>query len=346
MPWKKIPRNKWTEVEWYPLPNAVFILPTALETKISLSSKFLRNLGSMPKTFTHVLSTSRKHTIGFLVKIFGECCGSRLRCWRPPVLAIKSLYSCSEICVRVGRNKSRPFTVGIGIRQGCVLSPLLFSLHQWWRNYGPPISLIRPAKYLAHFFQVPHFRLDSSATALTAACHVNHTVSGPPVARQSRIRPSGKRVWFSLVYMNCIDSYCWVEEGVTFVSCRINRESWVMTEITLSQEQAAEMGFLESTVWHFATKCAAVKFAETWMWNHFSSELRKYRYTGSAMCPECPTKDWRSKTSWLNTQKSGSEVIQGLGGATTSPTLLGPVMVWSQQNYLKYLLTVRYSKSS
>jgi len=39
-------------------------------------SKFLRNLGSMPKTFTHVFSTSRKHTNGFLVKSFGECCGS------------------------------------------------------------------------------------------------------------------------------------------------------------------------------------------------------------------------------------------------------------------------------
>jgi len=29
----------------------------------------------------------------------------------------------------------------------------------------------------------------------------------------------------------------------------------------------------------------------------------------------------------------------------TSPTLLAPVVVWSQQNYLKLLLTVRYSES-
>ena len=58
------------------IPNVVFILAIVLQTKIPLSSKFLRNLGSMPKTFTHVLLTSRKHTIGFLMKSFGECCGS------------------------------------------------------------------------------------------------------------------------------------------------------------------------------------------------------------------------------------------------------------------------------
>jgi len=42
------------------------------------------------------------------------------------LLAVKSLYSFSEGCVRVGRVKSRPFTVGVGLQQGCVLSPLLF----------------------------------------------------------------------------------------------------------------------------------------------------------------------------------------------------------------------------
>ena len=30
----------------------------------------------MPKTSTYALSTPKKHTIGFLVKSFGECCGS------------------------------------------------------------------------------------------------------------------------------------------------------------------------------------------------------------------------------------------------------------------------------
>lgn len=40
--------------------------------------------------------------------------------------AIKSLYERSESCVRVNGVKSRSFRVNSGLRQGCVLSPLLF----------------------------------------------------------------------------------------------------------------------------------------------------------------------------------------------------------------------------
>ena len=46
-------------------------------------------------------------------------------CDRRLLLAVKSLYSCLEVCVRVGRIKSRPFTVRVGLRQGCVLLLLL-----------------------------------------------------------------------------------------------------------------------------------------------------------------------------------------------------------------------------
>jgi len=44
--------------------------------QLSLFSKFSRNLGKRPKTFTYVLSLSRKHTTGLYVKSFGvlrEC---------------------------------------------------------------------------------------------------------------------------------------------------------------------------------------------------------------------------------------------------------------------------------
>ena len=56
------------------------------------------------------------------------------------------------------------------------------------------------------------------------------------------------------------------------------------------------------------------------------------------------TKDWKGKSCWLNPQESCPEVVQG-PGVNTSPTLLGPVLVWSQYNYLKLLLTVGYFES-
>ena len=40
--------------------------------------------------------------------------------------AIQSLYTKSESCVRVLSSKSDSFPVGIGLRQGCTLSPILF----------------------------------------------------------------------------------------------------------------------------------------------------------------------------------------------------------------------------
>ena len=57
------------------------------------------------------------------------------------------------------------------------------------------------------------------------------------------------------------------------------------------------------TVWHFATKYAALKFAKPWMSNHFS-EPRDPRYIVSAMCPESHSKDWRGKSCWLNHGKA------------------------------------------
>jgi len=44
----------------------------------------------------------------------------------------------------------------------------------------------------------------------------------------------------------------------------------------------------------------------------------------------------------LHLRESDPEFAKGPGGVTTSPTLLGPILVWSQQNYLRLLLIVRY----
>ena len=42
--------------------------------------------------------------------------------------AVQSLYEKSEACVRVCREEGEWFEVGVGLRQGCVMSPWLFNL--------------------------------------------------------------------------------------------------------------------------------------------------------------------------------------------------------------------------
>ena len=44
----------------------------------------------------------------------------------------QSFYCQPEVCVRVNRMQSKPFHVGVGLRQGCVLSPLLFITYMNW----------------------------------------------------------------------------------------------------------------------------------------------------------------------------------------------------------------------
>ena len=41
---------------------------------------------------------------------------------------IKSLYSNSTCSIKIGQNQTRPFPYVRGVRQGCILSPLLFNL--------------------------------------------------------------------------------------------------------------------------------------------------------------------------------------------------------------------------
>ena len=131
-----------------------------------------------------------------------------------------------------------------------------------------------------------------------------------------------------------------------FVSILVcSPEPRVTTKGILSQEQAAEMGFLRR-VQGVTLRGKMHRF-----------EIRKARnvmplfrfershLSGSAMFPESPRKDLRDKSCWLHRWESSREV-QGPGRVTTSPTLLGPVLVCTEGNFLRLLLTVGYFGST
>ena len=50
------------------------------------------------------------------------------------LMAVKSLYCQPEICVCVNGKQSKLFHVGVGHRQGCVLSPLRFIIYMNWMD--------------------------------------------------------------------------------------------------------------------------------------------------------------------------------------------------------------------
>jgi len=107
--------------------RAVFVEAVALQNKFPLSSKFSRNPGSMPNTYTHVLSTSGRYMAGFFVKSFGGVVG--VQCWRVSLASRQVTVFLLRRCVRVDGVTSQPFSVGVGLRQWCVLSPLLFIVY-------------------------------------------------------------------------------------------------------------------------------------------------------------------------------------------------------------------------
>jgi len=68
--------------------------------------------------------------------------------------------------------------------------------------------------------------------------------------------------------------------------------------------------------------------------------IERTQLDGFGHLSKMPRKDWRSKSCWLRTHgKVAKRLPKGPGGMVMSPTLLGPVMVLSQQNYLRLLLT-------
>jgi len=142
-----MPRSR--ENQSWMIPSAVFVAAVALQKKCLLSSKLSRNPGSMSKTYTHVSSPSGKCMPVSREKLWGMLREHGVdRCL---LLAVKSPYSCSEDCVSVDGVKLQPFSAGVGLRQWCVLSRLLFIvyirvLRTTARGTNPTYEAISPGR--------------------------------------------------------------------------------------------------------------------------------------------------------------------------------------------------------
>jgi len=113
-----------------------------------------------------------------------------------------------------------------------------------------------------------------------------------------------------------------------------------MTERILSQVQSAEMRFNCGS-----SRCDTSRQSAQ-RWNSESLEYRATfpnRESPATLVRPCVSGE-ASPAGYIHVE-SGPEVVQGAGGETVFPTLLGPAAVWGRQN-LRLLLIVRYFKPS
>ena len=79
----------------------------------------------------------------------------------------------------------------------------------------------------------------------------------------------------------------------------------------------------EFTAWHLATKCAAMKFTKPWISSHFT-QSKDPSYVGSAMCPECPGKDFPRQVMLATSTRKQHIGCPRTRWRAATPTLLCP----------------------
>ena len=60
--------------------------------------------------------------------------GSPAEVWHWWIFVDKSLYCQPEVCVRVNGKQSKSLHVGVGVQQGCALTPALFITYMNWMD--------------------------------------------------------------------------------------------------------------------------------------------------------------------------------------------------------------------
>ena len=88
-------------------------------------TEILRSRGSQVTTYTAFIDVKKAYDTVWrdgLWKRLWE--GVRGKVWR----VVRSMYSAVQSAVRVGEEQTEWFELNTGVRQGCVMSPILFSL--------------------------------------------------------------------------------------------------------------------------------------------------------------------------------------------------------------------------
>jgi len=179
----------------------------------------------MLKTSSHVLSTSRKHTTGFLVKCFGECCVCTVlttACyWRQvTVFLLRRLCPCRESSITTFHRWCWTPTMV------CAAATAPFhSLHQRFSTFSLKGDKSRPIWFcwrasLNLFFFLTQF--DWHVLFYSRTKSVTRNIRRFIERLKAAQCGPQNRGWEPLFNMNWIDSRSCVEEGVTVGSCRIN----------------------------------------------------------------------------------------------------------------------------
>jgi len=120
LPWKKMPRDNWTKAERYSVRFSSW--PKHYRPNLHFPENFIEILVVCQRclpTFVDVETVyDRVHREKLCGVLREYDVGGRL------LLAVKSLNSCSDVCVCVGGVKSQPFTVGVWLWQEFMLSPM------------------------------------------------------------------------------------------------------------------------------------------------------------------------------------------------------------------------------
>ena len=183
--------------------------------------------------------------------------------------AIKSFYCRPEVCVRVNGKQSKPFHVGVGLRQGCVLSLLLFIVYMNWIDkcsQADECATIGNCKISRLLFADDLVLLSSTESGLqralnsfadacntagmkisTAKTEVLHLSRNPDQwARIGKASAIMRALHYSVVMKRELSKKAKLSifKAVFVPIFTYGHESWVMTERMRSQGQASEMRFL------------------------------------------------------------------------------------------------------